>query len=97
MERGLDHAQSMSGSKERERSVVDRLAEQFERDEEPVEVPRFVTASLGLVAAVLVGASTLSAVEAGYNGIALSFLSAVVLFFGTVLVFEAGRWLGADE
>jgi hypothetical protein len=87
----------MSGSKERERSVVERLAEQFETDDGPADVPRFVTASLGLVAAVLVASSTLSAVEAGDGGIALSFLAAVVLFLGTVVVFEAGRWLGADE
>jgi hypothetical protein len=87
----------MSGSKERERSVVERLAGQFETDDEPAEVPRFVTASLGFVAAVLVASSTISAVEAGYGGIALSFLSAIVLFLGTVVVFEAGRWIGADE
>lgn len=77
--------------------MVERLAERYQTPEEPTEAPRLVTASLGLVAVVLVATSTIGAVEAGKDGIAVGFLSAVVLFMGAVTLFEVGRRLGSDE
>lgn len=67
------------------------------RPESEEDVPGFVTAALGLIAAVLVGAGTLGAVQAGYAAVALGFLSAVALFLGTLVAFEAGRRFGADD
>jgi hypothetical protein len=77
-------------------SSTDRLLD-FVRTEETRDIPRFATAALALVAAVLVAASTLTAVETGHTAIGLSFLAAVGLFTGTVAVFEAGRRIGADR
>lgn len=78
-------------------SATERLAALFEADGDARDAPRVVTAALGLVAAVLVAASTFSAVETGHTAIGVSFLAAVALFVGTVLVFEAGRHVGADD
>lgn len=81
-------------------SSTDRLgalAEIVDSPDETADAPTFVTASLGLVAAVLVAVSTLSAIEAGQTAIALSFLAAVGIFVGTVLVFEGGRRIGDEN
>lgn len=87
----------MTVSEEQSTSPTERLVALFEADEEAQDAPRFVTAALGLVAAVLVAASTFSAIETGYVAIGMSVLAAVALFLGTIFVFEAGRRLGADD
>lgn len=87
----------MTVSEDEPVTVVERIAERFRVDGEAEDTPRLVTAALGLVAAVLVAASTLSAVETGHTAIGVSFVAAVVLFAGTVSVFEIGRRIGADD
>lgn len=84
----------MTVTEEQSTSHTDRLLGFVGAAGETKDVPRFVTAALGLVAAVLVAASTASAIHAGHTAIALSFLTAVGLFMGTVLIFETGRRLG---
>lgn len=87
----------MTVTEEQTTSPADRLRDLVGATGETKDVPRFVTAALALVAAVLVGASTASAIQAGHTAIALSFLTAVGLFMCTVAVFEAGRRLGASS
>lgn len=87
----------MTVTEEQSTSSTDRLLDLVGAAEQPTKAPRFVTVALGLIAAVLVAASTISAIEAGQTAIAVSFLAAVVLFAGTVVAFEAGRRLGADH
>lgn len=87
----------MTVTEEQSTSPTDRLLGLVGATEENTDVPRFVTAALALVAAVLVAASTTSAIQAGYTAIALSFLAAVGLFMGSVFVFEAGRRLAAER
>lgn len=87
----------MTVTEEQSTSPRDRLRGYVVTSGETRDVPRFVTAALALVAAVLVATSTMTAIQAGHTAIALSFLAAVGLFVGTVLVFEAGRRLGAER
>lgn len=87
----------MTVTEEQSTSPTDRLRGYVGATGETRDVPRFVTAALALVAAVLVATSTMTAIQAGHTAIALSFLAAVGLFVGTVLVFEAGRRLGAER
>jgi len=87
----------MTVSEEQATSTTERLVALLGADEETRDLPRFVTTALGLVAAVLVAASTVSAMETGHTAIGVSFLAAVGLFLGTVAVFEAGRRLGAND
>lgn len=87
----------MTVSEDPPATIAERIAVHFQVDDEPQDVPQLVTAALGLIAAVLVAVSALSAIESGHTGIGVSFVSAVVLFAGTVSVFEAGRRLGADD
>lgn len=65
--------------------------------EEVDDVPAFVTITFGLIAAILVGVSAFGTVEAGYAGVALSFLAAVMMFVATLVAFEAGRRLGTTR
>lgn len=78
-------------------SATRRLFEYVHPGEDTEDAPAFVTAALGLVAAVLVALSTLSAIEAGYAAVGVGFLAAVVVFVGTLAAFEAGRRLGAGD
>lgn len=87
----------MTVSEDQSTSSTDRLLDLVGATEETESAPRFVTVALGLIAAVLVAASTTSAIQAGYTAIAVSFLTAVGLFVGTVAVFEAGRRFGAES
>lgn len=87
----------MSVPEEQQAPLPERIADRFQFAGGADEAPRIVTAVFGLVAAVLVGSSTLSAFDAGYTGIGVSVLAAVALFLGSVAVFEAGRRVGAAE
>lgn len=87
----------MTVSEDQSTSSTDCLLDLVGAGEETRDVPRFVTVALAVVAAVLVAASTTTAVEAGHTAIAVSFLAAVGLFTASVVVFEAGRRLGAER
>lgn len=78
-------------------STTRQLFEYVRPDQPSEDPPAFVTAVLGLVAAVLVAASTLSAVESGHVALGLGFLAAAAVFLGTLTAFEAGRRIGADD
>lgn len=84
----------MSVPEEQPATRTERFAALFATDGESRAVPRAATVALGLFAAVLVAASTASAVELGYPTIGTSFLAAVALFVGAVAVLEAGRLRG---
>lgn len=86
----------MTVSNDHSRSPIQRLAALFRTDEEPSETPGRVVVGLGLVTAVLVAASTVSAIQTGHAAIGMSFLAAVGLFLGAVGVFEAEKRLGGD-
>lgn len=87
----------MTVSEEEPPTPTERLAALFEADEDAASTPRATTTALGLLATVLVAASTVSAVETGYPALGASLLVAVALFLGAVSVFEAERRLGADD
>lgn len=78
-------------------STTKSLAEQLRFEGGARDPPLFVTAVLGLLAAVLVGMSTLGALEMGYTAVGVGLLVAIALFVATLAVFEIGRQVGASQ
>lgn len=87
----------MAAPEDTSTTTTQRLFTFLHPAEEADDVPAYVTVAFGLVAAGLVGASAVGTVQAGYTGVALSFLAAVAMFVATLVAFEAGRRLATPS